>query len=112
MSGLLDHLLGDHSAHVLFKRSELNSLIDMHANEKKGPLEESEMQIIRGAMEITHKTAAQVMTKVCVCLCVCFCVSVSVRVCVCVSVCVSVCLSLESVWERKYMCLVELVLFV
>lgn len=65
LAKLLDHILGDHSAHVLFKRSELNTLINLHGEQKTGGvLERDEVTVIRGALEFSHKTAKDVMSPI------------------------------------------------
>jgi metal transporter CNNM len=66
---LLDRVLGDHSAHVLFKRSELTALIKLHSSEGSGlsithgPLKHDEANVIRGALETGNRKATDVMTK-------------------------------------------------
>jgi metal transporter CNNM len=61
---LLDRILGDHSSHVLFKRSELGTLINLHDEQKKGPLEKDEANVIRGALEFGNKKAKDIMTNI------------------------------------------------
>ncbi|XP_051142456.1 DUF21 domain-containing protein At5g52790 isoform X2 [Andrographis paniculata] len=63
ISKLLDLLLGKgHSA--LLRRAELKTLVDMHGNEagKGGELTHDETTIISGALDLTEKTAKDVMT--------------------------------------------------
>eukprot|EP00455_Lapot_gusevi_P032021 TRINITY_DN3489_c0_g1_i3.p1 TRINITY_DN3489_c0_g1~~TRINITY_DN3489_c0_g1_i3.p1 ORF type:complete len:548 (-),score=163.99 TRINITY_DN3489_c0_g1_i3:276-1919(-) len=59
---LLDRILGDHSAHILFRRSELTHLVALHSVQKEGPLQKDEVQIISGALELNHKKVKDVMT--------------------------------------------------
>ncbi|XP_056694331.1 DUF21 domain-containing protein At2g14520 isoform X2 [Spinacia oleracea] len=64
ISKLLDCLLGKgHSA--LLRRSELKTFVDLHANEagKGGELTHDETTIIGGALDLTTKTAKDVMTN-------------------------------------------------
>ncbi|PON58208.1 CBS domain containing protein [Parasponia andersonii] len=65
LSKLLDWLLGEgHS--VLFRRAELKTLVDLHANEagKGGELSHHETMIIGGALDLTRKTAKDAMTPI------------------------------------------------
>uniref|UniRef100_A0A2N9IN11 CNNM transmembrane domain-containing protein n=1 Tax=Fagus sylvatica TaxID=28930 RepID=A0A2N9IN11_FAGSY len=62
---LLDWLLGKgHSA--LYRRAELKTLVDMHANKagKGGDLSHHETTIISGALDLTQKTAKDAMTPI------------------------------------------------
>ncbi|PKI63503.1 hypothetical protein CRG98_016170 [Punica granatum] len=63
ISKVLDWLLGRaHSA--LYRRAELKTLVDLHANEagKGGDLSHHETTIITGALDLTNKTARDAMT--------------------------------------------------
>ncbi|PIA44269.1 hypothetical protein AQUCO_01700102v1 [Aquilegia coerulea] len=65
ISKLLDLLLG--KGHVaLFRRAELKTLVNLHGNEagKGGELTHDETTIIAGALELTEKTARDVMTHI------------------------------------------------
>ncbi|PKA60436.1 DUF21 domain-containing protein [Apostasia shenzhenica] len=65
ISKLLDRLLG--KGHFpLFRRAELRTLVDMHANEagKGGELTHDETAIILGALDLTQKTAKDAMTPI------------------------------------------------
>ncbi|KAF6139744.1 hypothetical protein GIB67_042822 [Kingdonia uniflora] len=62
---LLDYLLGN--GHVaLFRRAELQTLVDFHGNEagKGGELTHDETTIIAGALQLTQKTAKDAMTPI------------------------------------------------
>ncbi|MEW5311154.1 MAG: hypothetical protein WDW38_002892 [Sanguina aurantia] len=63
ISKLIDTVLGDeHSA--LFRRSQLKALVDIHSADAGfgGSLNADEIHIIRGALDLTHKTAVSSMT--------------------------------------------------
>ncbi|GKV24292.1 hypothetical protein SLEP1_g33919 [Rubroshorea leprosula] len=64
ISKLLDFLLGHRVA--LFRRAELKTLVNLHGNEagKGGELTHDETTIIAGALELSEKTAKDVMTPV------------------------------------------------
>ncbi|GFH09065.1 CNNM transmembrane domain-containing protein, partial [Haematococcus lacustris] len=60
---LLDYLLGaDHSA--LFRRAQLKALVDVHSSTAGfgGTLSDQEIAVIRGALDLTSKTAVKSMT--------------------------------------------------
>ncbi|XP_039163280.1 DUF21 domain-containing protein At5g52790 isoform X2 [Eucalyptus grandis] len=64
-SKMLDWLLGRaHSA--LYRRAELKTLVDLHANKagKGGDLSHHETSIITGALDLTQKTAKDAMTPI------------------------------------------------
>ncbi|XP_054809112.1 DUF21 domain-containing protein At2g14520-like [Prosopis cineraria] len=65
ISKLLDFLLGKQH-HALFRRAELKTLVDLHSNEagKGGELTRDETMIITGALQLTEKTASDVMTPI------------------------------------------------
>ncbi|KAK4260220.1 hypothetical protein QN277_003364 [Acacia crassicarpa] len=65
ISKLLDFLLGKQH-HALFRRAELKTLVDLHGNEagKGGELTRDETMIIAGALQLTEKTARDVMTPI------------------------------------------------
>ncbi|KAK9820620.1 hypothetical protein WJX72_012381 [[Myrmecia] bisecta] len=63
ISKVLDYLLGEqHSA--LFRRAQLKALVDIHSQEEGlgGNLSTDEINIIRGALDLTSKTAQTAMT--------------------------------------------------
>ncbi|KAL3148860.1 hypothetical protein ABBQ32_001734 [Trebouxia sp. C0010 RCD-2024] len=63
ISKVLDHLLGQgHTA--LFRRAQLKALVDAHGLKEGlgGNLSHDEVTVIRGALDLTHKTAADCMT--------------------------------------------------
>ncbi|GLT47583.1 hypothetical protein SLA2020_212700 [Shorea laevis] len=64
ISKLLDFLLGHRVA--LFRRAELKTLVNLHGNEagKGGELTHDETTIIAGALELSEKTAKDVMTPI------------------------------------------------
>ncbi|KAI4330909.1 hypothetical protein MLD38_029150 [Melastoma candidum] len=65
ISKVLDCLLGKtHPA--LYRRAELKTLVDLHENEagKGGELSHHETSIIRGALDLTQKTAKDAMTPI------------------------------------------------
>lgn len=60
---VLDWVLGpDHSA--LFRRAQLKTLVDLHGEQEGlgGTLTEDEIHVIRGALDLTNKTAMKSMT--------------------------------------------------
>jgi len=59
---LLDHLLGEED--VLFRRAQLKALVNIHGSGggHGGDLTADETTIISGALDMTHKTAGDVMT--------------------------------------------------
>lgn len=62
---VLDRVLGDrHTA--LFRRAELKALVDIHreGQEFGGQLSADEVAIIKGALDMTHKTARHCMTPI------------------------------------------------
>ncbi|KAJ6878576.1 DUF21 domain-containing protein [Populus alba x Populus x berolinensis] len=65
ISKLLDYLLGKGDM-SLFRRSELETLVDFHGNEagKGGELTRDETTIIAGALQLTGKTARDAMTPI------------------------------------------------
>ncbi|KAG2704006.1 hypothetical protein I3843_06G154300 [Carya illinoinensis] len=65
ISKLLDFLLG-HGHVALFRRAELQTLVNFHGNEagKGGELTHDETTIIAGALELTAKTAGDAMTPI------------------------------------------------
>lgn len=60
---LLDILLGPHHS-ALFRRAELKALVDVHADTAGfgGTLTAEEIHVIRGALDLTSKTATKAMT--------------------------------------------------
>ncbi|KAL3512815.1 hypothetical protein ACH5RR_025532 [Cinchona calisaya] len=60
---LLDFLLG-RGRIALYRRAELKTLVDLHGNKagKGGDLSHHEISIIKGALELTEKTAKDAMT--------------------------------------------------
>ncbi|KAA6425549.1 MAG: DUF21 domain-containing protein [Trebouxia sp. A1-2] len=63
ISKLLDYLLGaEHTA--LFRRGQLKALVDLHSETEGlgGQLAAEEINVIRGALDLTNKTAAKGMT--------------------------------------------------
>ncbi|KAK2079293.1 hypothetical protein QBZ16_002984 [Prototheca wickerhamii] len=60
---ILDHVLGKHQT-ALFKRSQLKALVDIHQEGQihGGPLSPDEVAIIKGALDLTSKTAERAMT--------------------------------------------------
>ncbi|KAA6425546.1 MAG: hypothetical protein FRX49_04443 [Trebouxia sp. A1-2] len=63
ISKILDYLLGqEHTA--LFRRAQLKALVDAHGLKEGlgGNLSHDEITVIRGALDLTHKTAADCMT--------------------------------------------------
>ncbi|PON96970.1 hypothetical protein TorRG33x02_073490 [Trema orientale] len=65
ISKILDFILGkEHS--VLLRRAELKTLVALHSNEagKGGELSHHETSIIAGALDLTQKTAKDVMTPI------------------------------------------------
>ncbi|OIV93157.1 hypothetical protein TanjilG_20819 [Lupinus angustifolius] len=65
ISKLLDYFLG-HRQEALFRRAELKTLVNFHGNEagKGGELTHDETTIIAGALELSAKTASDVMTPI------------------------------------------------
>ncbi|KAJ6722252.1 COBALT EFFLUX PROTEIN CORC putative-RELATED [Salix koriyanagi] len=65
ISKLLDFFLGTGDM-SLFRRSELETLVDLHGNEagKGGELTRDETTIISGALQLTGKTAGDAMTPI------------------------------------------------
>ncbi|CDP16907.1 unnamed protein product [Coffea canephora] len=63
ISKLLDFLLG-RGRIALYRRAELKTLVDLHGNQagKGGDLSHHEVSIIKGALELTEKTAKDAMT--------------------------------------------------
>ncbi|KAL3133531.1 hypothetical protein ABBQ38_007384 [Trebouxia sp. C0009 RCD-2024] len=70
ISKLLDYLLGSEhtvrppSSTALFRRGQLKALVDLHSETEGlgGQLAAEEINVIRGALDLTSKTAAQGMT--------------------------------------------------
>ncbi|KAG0612886.1 hypothetical protein M758_6G059900 [Ceratodon purpureus] len=62
---ILDHLLG-HNDSALFRRAQLKALVSIHGREagKGGELTHDETTIIRGALDLTEKTAMDSMTPI------------------------------------------------
>jgi metal transporter CNNM len=60
---ILDHILG-HNDSALFRRAQLKALVSIHGKEagKGGELTHDETTIIRGALDLTEKTALDSMT--------------------------------------------------
>ncbi|XP_019156456.1 PREDICTED: DUF21 domain-containing protein At1g47330-like isoform X2 [Ipomoea nil] len=65
ISKVLDWMLGKGHA-VLLRRAELKTFVDFHSNEagKGGDLTRNETTIIGGALELTERTAKDVMTPI------------------------------------------------
>lgn len=64
ISRLLDWMLGQ-NREVLYRRAELKELVQLHGDvERGGTLSKDEVTIIKGALDLTHKTAATAMTEV------------------------------------------------
>eukprot|EP00891_Asterochloris_glomerata_P001825 jgi/Astpho2/1825/gw1.00038.77.1_t len=63
ISLLLDWILG-HEHATLFRRAQLKALVDVHGQTAGlgGNLSVDEVQVIRGALDLTHKTAINCMT--------------------------------------------------
>lgn len=54
------------SLQALFRRAQLKALVDLHGCEAGfgGTLSEDEIHVIRGALDLTNKTAAKSMTPI------------------------------------------------
>jgi metal transporter CNNM len=61
---LLDRVLGDEGHHFLYTRSELYTLVGLHADAKGGDLMVDETNVIQGALDMRYKTAADSMTEI------------------------------------------------
>ncbi|KAK9904059.1 hypothetical protein WJX75_003555 [Coccomyxa subellipsoidea] len=63
ISKILDHLLGPEQT-ALFRRSQLKAMVDIHGADYGlgGELSEDEITVIRGALDLSNKTAATCMT--------------------------------------------------
>ncbi|CAL5220421.1 g2433 [Coccomyxa viridis] len=63
ISKILDSLLG-HEQAALFRRSQLKAMLDIHGIDYGlgGDLSEDEITVIRGALDLSHKTATSCMT--------------------------------------------------
>lgn len=63
ISKLLDYLLGAENT-ALFRRGQLKALVDLHSETEGlgGQLAAEEINVIRGALDLTNKTAAEGMT--------------------------------------------------
>ena len=55
-------MLHRRDTHVLFRRKELKALVDMHGADEGlgGKLSDDEVQIITGALDLTHKVRLRV----------------------------------------------------
>ena len=53
-----------HMLQALFRRSQLKAVLDIHGTEYGlgGDLSEDEITVIRGALDLSHKTATSCMT--------------------------------------------------
>lgn len=60
---LLDKLIGHEAAH-LHTRHELGIIINEHANEKDSELDEDEVEIMQGALSLSHKRVRDIMTDI------------------------------------------------
>jgi hypothetical protein len=60
---VLDRVLGEKQG-ALFRRAQLKALVDLHRQGAAfgGKLTADEVNIIKGALDLTHKTARQAMT--------------------------------------------------
>jgi metal transporter CNNM len=65
MAKLLDRVLGVEEGGGLFRRAQLKALVDLHGTmaQHGGELTTDETTIISGALDMSHKTVAAVMTK-------------------------------------------------
>ena len=56
--------MGRHSLQALFRRSQLKAMLDIHGIDYGlgGDLSEDEITVIRGALDLSHKTATSCMT--------------------------------------------------
>lgn len=61
---VLDRLFGEHSTTRLHTRHELGLLINDHLDEPKSELDEDEVEIIRGALQLSEKQVADIMTPI------------------------------------------------
>eukprot|EP01006_Ploeotia_vitrea_P021393 TRINITY_DN53770_c0_g1_i1.p1 TRINITY_DN53770_c0_g1~~TRINITY_DN53770_c0_g1_i1.p1 ORF type:complete len:498 (-),score=278.69 TRINITY_DN53770_c0_g1_i1:52-1491(-) len=63
---LLDYLLGHEGSHFLFRRSELEALVDVHAKETSahGNLSIDEVLILKGTLSLQRKTVADCLTPI------------------------------------------------
>eukprot|EP00891_Asterochloris_glomerata_P001823 jgi/Astpho2/1823/e_gw1.00038.108.1_t len=63
ISKVLDYLLGEDNS-ALFRRAQLKALVDLHRTTEGlgGQLADEEINVIRGALDLTNKTAMQGMT--------------------------------------------------
>ncbi len=60
---LLDKMIGHEAAH-LHTRHELGIIINEHASEKNSELDEDEVEIIQGALSLSHKRIRDIMTDI------------------------------------------------
>jgi metal transporter CNNM len=61
---LLDAMLGDHSDQHLHTRHELGLIISEHLGEDESELDEDEVEIIRGALQLSEKQVTDIMTPI------------------------------------------------
>ncbi len=60
----LDKSFGAHEAKQLHSRHELGLLIDEHIDEPKSELDDDEVEIIRGALQLSEKQVVDIMTPI------------------------------------------------
>lgn len=65
ISRILDRLLG-HAQGLLFRRKQLESLVELHSKHESygGELSKSEVEVIKGALELSSKTAGDCLTPI------------------------------------------------
>lgn len=61
---LLDKLVGEHAEHQLHSRRELGMIITEHVGDNESELDEDEVEIIRGALQLSEKKTIDIMTDI------------------------------------------------
>jgi metal transporter CNNM len=61
---VLDKWFGPHGQKTLHSRHELGLLIDEHIDEPKSELDDDEVEIIRGALQLSEKQVTDIMTPI------------------------------------------------
>lgn len=61
---LMDSLFGDHNGKQLHTRHELGLMIHEHLGEDASELDEDEVEIIKGALQLSEKQVSEIMTSI------------------------------------------------
>jgi metal transporter CNNM len=60
---MLDAIVGEHSDHQLHSRHELGLIINEHIGDHDSELDDDEVEIIRGALQLSEKQVSDIMTS-------------------------------------------------